>query len=203
MPENNHKDRKIKESETNDPKPEPSEPEAELEFTEEAAEKPAEPEETLESCQQKAQNYWDQLLRLQAEFANYRKRTEKEKAEAIRFGREVILERVISLMDVMEQALKHSNSATDITSLRKGFEMVVNEFLRFLKSEGAEPIKTVGQKFDPHIHEALEQTQTDKQEENNLIIEEIQKGYSFNGRLLRPAKVKVAKLKNEQESESK
>jgi molecular chaperone GrpE len=75
--------------------------------------------------------------------------------------------------------------------------MVVREFSRFLKSEGAEPLKTVGERFDPNLHEAIEQVETEKESENNVILEELQKGYLLNGRLLRPAKVKVAKLKSE------
>jgi molecular chaperone GrpE len=146
-----------------------------------------------EEWKEKAGAYWDQLVRLQAEFINYRKRTEKEKAEAIRFGREAVIERMISFLDIMEQALKHSQSATDMESMKKGFEMVVSEFARFLKAEGAEPLKTVGESFDPHLHEAVEQVQTGNEEENNKILEELQKGYLLNGKLLRPARVKVAK----------
>lgn len=153
-----------------------------------------------ESVEEKAKQYWDQLLRLQAEFANYRKRTEKEKTEAIRFGKELIIEKMVSLADVMDQALKHSENATDIQSLKTGFQMVAVEFLKFLKFEGVEPLKTVGESFDPHIHEAVEQVETEKEEENNKVLEELQKGYTVDGRLLRPAKVKVAKKKNQKEN---
>lgn len=150
--------------------------------------------ETTESLKAKVQSYWDQLLRLQAEFANYRNRAEKEKIEAIRFGREIILEKMIALTDVMETALKHTQNPSDMDSLKKGFEMVVNEFLGFLKSQGAEPLKTVGEKFDPHLHEAVEQILTENKEEDQTIVEEVQKGYLVNGRVLRHAKVKVAKF---------
>lgn len=164
----------------------------------EAQEKAAPPaeggqKESLDSYKQKADNYYDQLLRLQAEFANFRKRTEKEKADAIRFGREAILERLISLLDVMEQALKHAQNASDAASLKKGFEMVVNEFHRLLKSEGVEPVDSVGRTFDPHLHEAIEQVETEKEDEHHKIMGELQKGYTFQGRLLRPARVKVAR----------
>lgn len=171
----------------------------EEEAMESAATISSESSEKLSECdskeflKEKMENYWEQLLRLQAEFANYRKRTEKEKTEAIRFGREIMIEKLISLTDVMESAIKHSQNATDLHSLKKGFEMVYQEFLSFLKSEGAQPLKTVGESFNPHWHEAVEQIKTDKEEENNLILEEVQKGYSFNGHLLRAAKVKVAK----------
>ena len=153
------------------------------------------PEESLEALQKKAQIYWDQLLRLQAEFENFRKRAEKEKMDAMYLGREIIIARMIALTDVMETALSHAQNSTDINSLKEGFALVVQEFLTFLKSQGTEQLKTVGESFDPHLHEAVEQIFTDKKEEDNRIVGEIQKGYSMNGRLIRPARVKVAKLK--------
>ena len=165
---------------------------------EEGAAEPEKPkEETIESLKEKVQDYRNQILRLQADFANFRKRAEKEKGEAIRFGREVILERMIGLSDVMENALKHSQNAKDLDSLKKGFEMVTQEFSRFLKSEGAEPLRTVGKPFDPNQHEAVEQVGTENEKENDTVLEELQKGYTLNGRLLRTAKVKVAKFKEE------
>ncbi|OGR83383.1 MAG: nucleotide exchange factor GrpE [Elusimicrobia bacterium RIFCSPLOWO2_01_FULL_64_13] len=163
-------------------------PEPETEGTP-ASEAP--PEE--QDWKEKAGSYMEQLVRLQAEFVNYRKRAEKEKAEAIRFGREAILERAAALLDVLESALRHSREAKDVDSFRKGLEMVVGEFVRFLKQEGAEPLKTVGEQFDPHLHEAVEQVEAEDESQNNVIIEELQKGYVSNGRLLRPARVKVAK----------
>ncbi|MBI2118080.1 MAG: nucleotide exchange factor GrpE [Elusimicrobia bacterium] len=179
----------------NSSEPAPQEKKEEIQKTDNSMEKPATEEESLELLKTKTQNYLDQLLRLQAEFSNYRKRVEKEKMEAIKFGRVIMIERMITILDVMEGALKHSQKATDINSLIKGFEIVVQEFFRFLKSEGAQPLKTLGEHFDPHLHEALEQIETNKEEENNIILEEIQKGYTLNGQLLRPAKVKVAKIK--------
>lgn len=152
-------------------------------------------EQPPEDFRKKAEDYWDQIVRLQADFANYRKRTEKEKIDAIRFGRLAILEKMITLTDVMEEAIKHSRNATDMDSFRKGFEMVSQEFLRFIKSEGAEPLKTIGERFDPHLHEAIEQVPAEKEADNGLIVEEVQKGYAINGTLIRPAKVKVAKFK--------
>ena len=113
-----------------------------------------------------------------------------------------MIERMIGLVDVMEQALMHSQNATDIASLKTGFEMVVAEFLRLLKSEGAEPLKTCGERFDPHLHEAVEQLETGNEEENNIILDEIQKGYMLHGRLLRPAKVKVARVSGKEKREA-
>jgi len=147
-----------------------------------------------ETLKAKLKEYNDQLIRLQADFVNYRKRAEKEKVEAIRFGRVTILEQMITLSDVMEKALKSSRTSTNLDSLKKGFEMMTEEFSRFLKTEGAEAMETVGCKFDPHLHEAVEQVDTEKESENNIILEELQKGYLLDGRLLMPAKVKVAKF---------
>lgn len=158
-------------------------------------------QEELQEVQKTAQNYWDQLLRLQADFANYRKRSEKEKLEAIRLGKVLMIEKMISLLDIMEEALKHAHSSTDNATLKQGFEMVIKEFSNFLKSEGTLPLTTVGNLFDPHLHEAVEQTETEEEDKNNTVLSEIQKGYTLNGQLLRPAKVKVAKLKPKEDKE--
>ena len=158
-------------------------------------------EESAEALAKKAQDYHDQIVRLQADFANFRKRSEKEKAEAIRFGREVMLERLIGLTDVMESALRHSKNATDVAALMKGFEMVLSEFSRFLKSEGLQEIKTEGLAFDPHLHEAVEQVETEDESANDTILEEVQKGYKAGERVLRHAKVKVARFKEKEEND--
>ncbi len=139
-------------------------------------------------------DYLDQLMRLQAEFSNFRKRAEKEKLDAIRFGRETLMMELIGLVDILEQALTHSQNAKDIGTLQKGFEMVGQQFLKFVQSQGAQSIKTIGETFDPHLHEAMEQVDTENPDENNKIIAEFQKGYKLGDRLLRSAKVKVAKL---------
>ncbi len=159
-----------------------------------------EPKETVpdagdaqEDFKKKAEGYYDQLLRLQAEFVNYRRRAEKEKSDAIRYGRDAMLERMISILDVMDQALLHAENSSDSASLKKGFQMVVGEFLRTLKAEGLEVLPTVGGAFDPHLHEAVEQVPTEKDEEHGIVLEEMQKGYKLNGKLFRPARVKVGK----------
>ena len=176
-----------------DKETEPQENLPDMELAEDAAvQTPAEP-----SAEEKAQSYWDQLLRLQADFANYRKRTEREKSEAVRFGKHLMIERMVSLLDVMDSAVKHSQDGSDLKSVKKGFEMVVQEFERLLKSEGVESIKSVGESFDPHRHEAVEQIETDDESENNLVREEVQKGYIVDGKMLRPARVKVARIRKE------
>lgn len=149
--------------------------------------------EVQEDYKKKSEGYYDQLVRLQAEFVNYRRRAEKEKSDAIRYGRDAMLERMISILDVMDQALLHAENSSDSASLKQGFQMVVGEFLRTLKAEGLEVLPTVGSAFDPHLHEAVEQVPTEKDEEHGIILEEMQKGYKLNGKLFRPARVKVGK----------
>ncbi len=174
----------------------------EIRQKEETPPPPPPKEEKVQSPQDRIKDLTDQIMRLQAEFSNFRTRTEKEKGEAIRYGKEATLERLIGLTDIMENALRHSENATDVTSFKKGLAMVIDEFVRFIKSEGAEPIKAVSEKFDPHFHEAVEQVNTQNETENNLVLEEIQKGYLINGRLLRPSLVKVAKfMKDTKEKE--
>ncbi len=172
---------------------------------EEAAESTQESGEALQQelleAQKTAHNYWDQLLRLQADFSNFRKRSEKEKMEAMRLGKVIMIEKMISLLDIMEEALKHAHAKSDVETLKQGFEMVIKEFSSLLKSEGAQSLKTVGEIFDPHLHEAVEQVETDAEDNNNRVIAEIQKGYTLNDQLLRPARVTVAKVKVKENKE--
>jgi molecular chaperone GrpE len=144
---------------------------------------------SIEEKDQQIQNYYDQLLRLKAEFENYRRRSEKEKEECLKWGREKILLKQLLISDILEQALKSAKEASNIESVVVGIEMLNKEFSRMLKEEGVEEIQC--EKFDPTICEALEQIESEA--EDGKILEVYQKGYKINGNLMRTAKVKVAK----------
>lgn len=148
--------------------------------------------ERLEISEAKAADYYDQLLRLKAEFENYRKRSEKEKAESQRFGKIEIINRTMSLMDMFETAEAHITKS-DLASVKTGLEMLINEFKRFLVDEGMEEIRPKpGETFNPEWHEAVS---TEEKEEEGKIVNIIQKGYRYNGLLLRPARVGVSVTK--------
>ena len=130
----------------------------------------------------------DRLLRRMAEFDNYRRRAEREKAEAREFATMETIRLVLPVLDDFERALK--TETTDAGYVR-GMELIFQRFSGELEKMGVEPIATVGQPFDPHVHHALEMRET-SEVEDHTILEELQKGYNFRGRLLRPALVRVA-----------
>jgi len=135
---------------------------------------------------------YDQLLRRHAEFDNYRKRVERERAETYQRGRDDVLLQFLPVVDNFERALTSlETSEGDAEALRHGVELIHRQFKDALSKFGLEPVEAVGQAFDPHVHEAVTTEATDKHEENT-VIEEFQRGYKIGDRLLRPAKVKVA-----------
>jgi molecular chaperone GrpE len=143
----------------------------------------------LEEKKKEAQDFYDQLIRLKADFENFRKRSEKEKRDYLEWGKEKILIKQISIDDVLEQALKSAKNGGKTEDIIAGLEMVTKEFSKMLKEEGVEEIKC--EKFDPNVCEALDTVES--KDEDGSILEIYQKGYTINGRLLRAAKVKVAK----------
>src|SRR5882724_6619310 len=125
-----------------------------------------------------APDYYDQLLRLKAEFDNYRKRVEKEKAEARLWGKQDVIMPLLSLVDVFEQAMTQAENAKDVKQVAVGLEFLHKNFSSFLKSEGLVPLEVVGKPLDPHLAEAVEQTEVEG-EQVGQVLAEIQKGYSF------------------------
>lgn len=134
------------------------------------------------------------LMRTQAEFENSKKRMEKEKAEFIKFANDELISRFLPILDNFRLAVKTIDSNHSIKDIITGIELIDKQFEDTLKEFGLEEIKSVGEKFDPHYHKAIAHEETDEYEDG-VIMEEFQKGYLLNGRLLRPAVVKVAKKK--------
>lgn len=140
-----------------------------------------------------AEDYYNQLLRLRAEFENYRRRTEKEKQNHLIWGKEEILLKQVGLLDVMEQAAASIVTTNNIESIQKGLELIKMEFVKMLSSEGVTEVDCAGKKFDPALAEAVEQVESDLPE--GTVTEVVQKGYMLKDRIIRPARVKVAKQK--------
>jgi molecular chaperone GrpE len=134
----------------------------------------------------------DQVLRKQAEFENYRRRTEKERADVFKRGQKEVLIEMLSVLDNFERAmLSVANGSADEDALKQGFELIYKQFKDILAKLGVESVESVGKTFDPHLHEAVTIEQT-SEHEANTIIAEFQKGYKLGDHLLRPAQVKVA-----------
>ncbi|OLC55984.1 MAG: nucleotide exchange factor GrpE [Acidobacteria bacterium 13_1_40CM_4_69_4] len=143
----------------------------------------------LEEALREKDRYYDLLLRKQAEFDNFRKRIERERAESGLAGVRDILKGLLPVLDNMERALRTSEPSND--PLRRGVELVYQQFLDLLKKEGVQPIEALGVRFDPRLHEAVEVLDVPGFEAD-MVLEEMQKGYTFNDRLLRPALVRVS-----------
>jgi molecular chaperone GrpE len=147
-------------------------------------------QQSLEEKKRQAEDYYDQLVRLRAEFDNFRKRSEREKQNHLAWGKEEMLLKQIGLLDVLEHAANSARSSTNIESIRQGLDLIKREFAKMLTSEGVKEIESEGKKFDPAVHEAIERVASPEQE--GTIIGVMQKGYMLNGRVVRPARVKVA-----------
>ncbi|HEX8765174.1 MAG TPA: nucleotide exchange factor GrpE [Candidatus Acidoferrum sp.] len=130
------------------------------------------------------------MLRSQADFANYRKRIEKERFEDSKRATARVIEGLIPVIDGFEHALAAHREA-EYENYRKGFELIYKQLLDNVTKLGAQRIDPVGQPFDPHLHQAMDRTETTA-EKDGTILQVFQPGYVFHGRVLRPAMVRVA-----------
>lgn len=130
------------------------------------------------------------MLRSQADFANYRKRIEKERFEDSKRATARVIEGLIPVIDGFEHALAAHREA-EYESYRKGFELIYKQLLDNITRLGVERIDPVGKPFDPHLHQAMDRTET-TEHEDGTILQVFQPGYVFHGRVLRPAMVRVA-----------
>jgi|HubBroStandDraft_2_1064218.scaffolds.fasta_scaffold17250_1 molecular chaperone GrpE len=130
------------------------------------------------------------LVRHQADFANYRKRIEKERSEDSKRSTARVIEALIPIVDGFEHALAAHREA-EYENYRKGFELIYKQLLDNLTKLGAERMEPLGLQFDPHLHQAMDRTET-KDHPDGDILEVFQPGYAFHGRVLRPAMVRVA-----------
>ena len=146
----------------------------------------------LEEKAAKSEEYFDKLLRIQADFDNYKKRLERERAEFIKFANAEIIYEILKILDDFERAVEAGKKKHDFDVLHKGIELIWIDFKEFLKQKGLEEIEAKGKPFDPHEHDAMMQEETEEHPEN-YVVEEFQKGYKLNDRVIRPAKVKVSK----------
>ena len=148
------------------------------------------PEEELQIVQ-------DKYMRLAAEFENYKRRAQRDQSDSIRYANESLLKNLLPTIDNLERAIKSGNDAGASGPLIEGVELTYKQFLETVGKLGVRQVSSAGETFDPNIHQAVAQVESDSAEPNT-VVEEFQKGYFLHDRILRPAMVTVAKEKSQQ-----
>lgn len=147
----------------------------------------------LDAARLEAQQHYDRLLRVSAEFDNYKKRTAKEIAEFRKFANESLIKELLPVVDNLERAVQLSSSESEsMGSFVEGVEMTLKEIRKIFARQKVMPIESIGQPFDPCFHQAVMQLET-SEHPANTVVQELQKGYTIQDRLLRPAMVVVSK----------
>lgn len=146
----------------------------------------------LEECENQKSEYLTGWQREKADFLNYKREEMERVGELLKYANETFILKILTILDNFEIIEKKFPENLKKDENVKGLLMVKNQISDFLKTQGVEVIKSIGEKFDPNLHEAIEQVEV-KEKTPGIIIEEIQKGYKINGRLLRPTKVKISK----------
>lgn len=141
----------------------------------------------------------DRLLRLAAEFDNYKKRTAREFENIVKNANENLILDLVTILNSFSRALESPENSKDLSSFKAGIELIHGQLKRLLSKEGLEEIPAKGEKFDPALHEAVMQMESDQEE--GIILQEVNKGYKLNGKVIRHSQVVVARKKIEEESE--
>jgi molecular chaperone GrpE len=157
------------------------------ENTDNVSEMPEEPD-----ASEELEKLKDSYLRLMAEYDNYRKRTIKEKADLIKNGGEKVLIGLLPVVDDMQRALENIDKAKDLEAVKEGVDLIYQKFLSFFQQNGVKPIETIGEPFDDDLHEAVATVPAQEEDLKGKIIDNIQKGYTLNDKVIRHAKVVVA-----------
>lgn len=147
----------------------------------------------LEAKDIEAKKNYELYLRQVAELDNFKKRTAREKEEAIRYGNEILVKDLLPVLDNLERAIEHAEGGGNGKPLVDGIELVLKGLLEALEKHGVKQICAKGECFDPQKHEAFAQVES-KDHEPNTVVQELHKGYTMLDRLLRPSLVSVAKL---------
>ncbi|MGB9608191.1 MAG: nucleotide exchange factor GrpE [bacterium] len=132
------------------------------------------------------EEYKNALIQLRADFENYKKRTARHFEEIGEFAKSELLKKILPIVDDFERALSFENNP-----YAEGMRMIYRQLVEFLQKEGVEKMETVGKEFDPNLHEAVGWVESEDKE--GIVVEEVQTGYTYRGKLLRPARVKVAR----------
>ncbi|WP_028783267.1 nucleotide exchange factor GrpE [Thalassobacillus devorans] len=162
----------------------------EEELEQEVLEEEQSEDQELEKLKQEYDELNNRLLRLQADYDNFRRRTMKEREADRKYKSQDLVTELVPVLDNFDRALKVEVEGDSAKGFVDGMKMVYQQFKAALEKEGVEEIKAEGEAFDPHLHQAVMQD-NDENYESNVVIEEMQKGYKLKDRVIRPAMVKV------------
>ncbi len=157
-------------------------------------------QEALEKLRGEKEALQEKILRLQADGENFRKRITREKEEFSRYAKEEFIREILPIKDNLERALEHGEGADNPRAIIDGVNMILEQFSSIFEKMGVTCLTCQGEKFDPNFHEAMMHQEVADHEPNTIIAEH-QKGYLYQGRLLRPALVTVAKAKSKETGE--
>ncbi len=163
------------------------------EITENNQEDSKELQALIEALKKEKDEVFDKLQRISADYANFQKRVPRQISDSINYEKEKIIKSLLPVLDNFERTINNANKSENIEVLAKGVQIIYDQMLGILKSHGVEQLITFEQKFDPSMHEALI-TKNEPDKENNIVLEEYQKGYKLNERVIRPSKVVVNKI---------
>ncbi|WP_194541624.1 nucleotide exchange factor GrpE [Paenibacillus sp. FSL W7-1279] len=145
----------------------------------------------LEKLQAEVLEHQQRTLRVQADFDNFRRRTQKEKEDLGKYASSKLITELLPVIDNFERALQASEENPEFESFSKGVSMIFRQLESVLATEGLTAMKSVGEPFNPEYHQAIMQVESDEYEEG-IVVEEVQKGYKLKDKVLRPAMVKVS-----------
>ena len=158
---------------------------------------PQELHQQIEDLQKEKNELFAKLQRVSADYTNFQKRVPKQISDTITYEKEKIIKTLLPALDNFEHTLQNAHCAENVDVLVKGIQIIYDQMLGILKSHDVELIKAVGEKFDPTLHQAM-MRKTEPEQQDNIVLEEFQKGYKLNGRVIRPSKVVVNNLSSEQ-----
>jgi len=150
------------------------------------------PEATIDELQTEKDELIGQLQRVSADYANFQKRVPKQISDSVGYQKERVIRSLLPVLDNLEHTLANACSAENVDVLIEGIKIIYDQMLDILKSHEVEQIQAAGETFDPSKHEAMMQ-RSEPDEEDNIVLEEFQKGFMLNGRAIRPSKVIVNK----------
>jgi len=183
--------------------PDAKDEEKEPETKEKSLAKMTKPEllEKIEELQEESKKNFDLYLRSQADIENIKKRNIKDKEDWVRYSNETLIKEMLPVIDNLEKAISHAQNENSFDALKEGVKLTLKGFMDTLTKSGLEEVKAQGKPFDPSYHQAVSQ-QEDNNVEVGIILEELQRGYTLNERLIRPAMVVVSKGKPDRVSDN-